>query len=278
MTATTEGDREVSSNTLQPRLSVLVTLLLLVVAGPALAQASRPHERTPAVSAFPEYPEAARQDRLEGEATVCFTVDAEGRVNRPKIRSSTDKIFEKPTIKAIRASTFEPLEAGAMESPAEACRVYRFKLDPLDPPDPIVAANESTEPPLSLVGSAASLAGNPANPDALAQPTEARQFEPFDLAPESVDAGAPADGDTLITQASNLPVVEPESDRICKRRKRPGSLIAQTYCYTQQEQAANEETNRRSISTLEQEQRWREEQLEAVPPNEYAKGFGLGPR
>ena len=89
------------------------------------------NERAPAVTTFPKYPSVARRDRIEGEATVCFTIDGRGRVRRPSVRSSTHKIFEKPAMRAIKSSSFEPLAEGKKPSPAKACRTYRFRLDPV---------------------------------------------------------------------------------------------------------------------------------------------------
>ena len=88
-------------------------------------------ERNPAVTAFPKYPYVARRDRMEGDATVCFTVNAKGQVIRPSVRSSSHRIFEKPALKAIRASTYEPLKPGESKSNLKTCRIYRFRLDPI---------------------------------------------------------------------------------------------------------------------------------------------------
>lgn len=92
-------------------------------------------ERTPAITAFPKYPSIARRDRVEGEATVCFTVNAQGQVIRPGIRSSSHKVFERPALSAIRASTFEPLRPGETKSNLKTCRIYRFKLAPVEVQD-----------------------------------------------------------------------------------------------------------------------------------------------
>src|SRR5690606_12248261 len=90
-----------------------------------------PGERSPAVTAFPKYPSVARRDRIEGEATVCFTIDERGRIRRPSVRSSTHRIFERPAMRAIRSSSFEALAEGEKLSPAKTCRTYRFRLDPV---------------------------------------------------------------------------------------------------------------------------------------------------
>jgi TonB family protein len=120
----------------KPRRAHLLAALLLL---PLLALADddaetgtftdSPGERVPAVTAFPKYPSIARRDRIEGEAVVCFHIDARGKVVRPSIRSSTHKIFEKPAMRAIRRSSFTPLADGEKPAFAKTCRTYRFRLD-----------------------------------------------------------------------------------------------------------------------------------------------------
>lgn len=88
-------------------------------------------ERTPATTAFPSYPSIAQRERIEGEAIVCFTIDERGRVVRPKVRSSTHEIFERPALRAIKRSSFEPLAEGQQPSPVKSCRTYRFRLEAL---------------------------------------------------------------------------------------------------------------------------------------------------
>ena len=88
-------------------------------------------DRVPAVTAFPKYPSIARRDRIEGEATVCFRIRTDGRISRPKVRESTHKIFERPALRAIKKSSFEPLAPGQVLAKARSCRTYRFRLDPI---------------------------------------------------------------------------------------------------------------------------------------------------
>ncbi len=95
-------------------------------------------DRVPALTAFPRYPSIARRDRIEGEATICFKIKANGRISRASVRSSTHKIFSRPALRAIRKSTFEPLGPGQVLATAKSCRTYRFRLDP------IVVDNQAT--------------------------------------------------------------------------------------------------------------------------------------
>lgn len=91
--------------------------------------------RIPEVTRFPDYPPQARRDRIEGEATVCFKITPDGRVLDPVIAGSSHKIFEKPALAAIRASTFEPLGPGEMAAAERTCRTFRFRLGPADAKD-----------------------------------------------------------------------------------------------------------------------------------------------
>ena len=67
-------------------------------------------ERTPSHTVVPEYPHVAMRDRIEGEVQVCYHIDRRGRPYRVAVRSSTHRVFERPARRAVRASTWEPLE------------------------------------------------------------------------------------------------------------------------------------------------------------------------
>lgn len=88
-------------------------------------------DRVPALTAFPRYPSVARRDRIEGEATVCFKIRANGKISRPVVSEYTHKIFAKPALRAIKKSSFEPLGPGQILATARTCRTYRFRLDPI---------------------------------------------------------------------------------------------------------------------------------------------------
>ena len=88
-------------------------------------------DRVPALTAFPKYPSVARRDRIEGEATVCFKIRANGRVSRPVVTDYSHKIFSKPSLRAIKKSSFEPLGPNQLLRTARTCRTYRFRLDPI---------------------------------------------------------------------------------------------------------------------------------------------------
>jgi len=88
-------------------------------------------DRTPATTAFPQYPRIARRDRIEGDATVCFRVDLEGNIHSVKVKNYSHRIFRRPALQAIKASSFEPLRPDEILQRARSCRTYRFRLMPV---------------------------------------------------------------------------------------------------------------------------------------------------
>ena len=88
-------------------------------------------DRVPAQTTFPQYPSIARRDRIQGDATVCFRIKADGRISRPRVTDYSHKIFAKPTLRAIRKSSFEPLAPGQVLRKSKTCRTYRFRLEPI---------------------------------------------------------------------------------------------------------------------------------------------------
>ena len=70
----------------------------------------------------------ARRDRIEGDVQVCFKVDRQGRPYRIAVRTSSDRVFEKPAIRAIRASRYQPLPDSEPVPAIKTCRTFRFRL------------------------------------------------------------------------------------------------------------------------------------------------------
>ncbi len=98
-------------------------------------------DRRPLQTMVPVYPERALADRIEGEVQVCFNVDREGRTSRIAVRRSSNRLFEKPAMLAIRGSTYAPLPQGEELSGIKTCRTFRFLLDPvaIEVPDELSA-------------------------------------------------------------------------------------------------------------------------------------------
>ncbi len=88
-------------------------------------------DREPLLTMVPVYPEKARRARVEGEVQVCFNVSRTGKTSRVAVRSSTNRMFEKPSRNAIKASTYHPLAADKTLSGIKTCRTFKFHLTPV---------------------------------------------------------------------------------------------------------------------------------------------------
>ncbi len=114
---------------------VVLTAGILLPAGAAEVFETATTDRKPAQTVVPEYPEAARRDRIEGEVQVCFEITREGRTRRVAVRKSTHRIFEKPARRAVKRSTYVPLPKEADVPAIKACRTFRFSLEPVTADD-----------------------------------------------------------------------------------------------------------------------------------------------
>lgn len=93
-------------------------------------------ERIPLQTIAPEYPRKARRDRIEGEVRVCFEVDRRGRIRRAAVRYSSHRIFERPSLQAVRASTFRALGKDEPVPAIKSCRTFIFALQPAESVEP----------------------------------------------------------------------------------------------------------------------------------------------
>ncbi len=125
--------------------TLLATVLLLALSVSAQDDSSVTHlldpagERMPLHTMVPVYPERALRDRIQGDVKVCFNIDREGQTSRISVRQSSHRMFEKPAILAVRASSYAPLDENKILSGIKTCRTFRFRLDPVaidDPNDP----------------------------------------------------------------------------------------------------------------------------------------------
>lgn len=110
-------------------------LLALLVAVPLSADESTytrfvdsESDRVPVHTVVPLYPHVARRDRIEGEVQVCYHIDKKGRPYRVAVRHSTHRMFERPAMRAVKASLYKPLEPGQKTSGIKTCRTFRFEL------------------------------------------------------------------------------------------------------------------------------------------------------
>jgi len=116
-----------------------VIALLGFVFAPAQADVERVDsgtDRSPLHTVIPDYPEIARRDRIEGEVQVCFDISRDGHAQRIAVRRSSNRLFEKPARKAVRNSSWRPLEKHEALPGVKACRTFRFSLVPVEE-DPV---------------------------------------------------------------------------------------------------------------------------------------------
>ncbi len=120
------------------RLAVLALLASLAASGSTRADDAEfthlrdaSEDRRPVHTVVPVYPELARRERVEGDVQICFNIDRKGKPHRVRVRRSTNRIFEKPSVVAVRASTYEPLPEYRKTSGVKTCRTFRFRLDPV---------------------------------------------------------------------------------------------------------------------------------------------------
>lgn len=79
--------------------------------------------------ALPDYPREALRKALGGRAVACFTVNASGRVRDAVVVETSHELFRKPTLKAVRSSTFRPARRGRDTVAGNVCRTYRYSLE-----------------------------------------------------------------------------------------------------------------------------------------------------
>ena len=94
-------------------------------------------DRIPEHTVAPEYPRKARRDRVEGEVVVCFDIDRHGRPRRIAVRHSTNRQFERPSIRAVRASSFRALKDDEQLQVIKTCRTFVFSLIPVEDDDSV---------------------------------------------------------------------------------------------------------------------------------------------
>ena len=122
-------------NWIQTNSFVLLTALTLsnLASGDdAVEKFDSDTDRVPLLTTVPDYPEVARRDRIQGEVQVCFNITRDGYPRRIAVRSSSNRLFEKPAMKAIRKSTWVRLDDDQAMSGIKACRTFRFSLVPVE--------------------------------------------------------------------------------------------------------------------------------------------------
>lgn len=88
-------------------------------------------DRIPKQTVVPVYPQTARRDRVEGQVQVCYYVDRKGRPYNVAVRKSSNRIFERPALRAIKASRYHQLQKDEQSSKLKTCRTFLFELEPI---------------------------------------------------------------------------------------------------------------------------------------------------
>ncbi len=102
----------------------------------------------------PQYPEAARQAKLEGQVTVEFVVELDGRVTRASVKKSTDERFNAAALAAVQRWVFVPALAEGKPVASGMQVPVVFKLEqlkqkrvPLLPPQELLPMPLPVTPP-----------------------------------------------------------------------------------------------------------------------------------
>lgn len=110
------------------RVKLLVGALLLAITAGAAAQMTTA-ERRALKTPLPHYPQKALRNRLEGDVQVCYVVDVNGHIHRPRVQSTSHRWFNRAAIRAARGLRYEPAPPGAANSRTNLCSTFRFRLN-----------------------------------------------------------------------------------------------------------------------------------------------------
>ena len=109
-------------------LRLLIAAAALAIATSSLAQGDSA-ERRALKTPLPHYPQKALRERIEGDVQVCYVVDINGHVHRPRIAATSHRWFNRAAIRAARGLRYEPADPGAANSRASLCSTFRFRLN-----------------------------------------------------------------------------------------------------------------------------------------------------
>ena len=65
----------------------------------------------------------------------------------------------------------------------------------------------------------------------------------------------------MLPDVDTVPLYEEGGETVCRSTTRPGSRIAETYCYTREEELARQAASNRAVADLAREQQWREQAI-----------------
>lgn len=85
-------------------------------------------ESLPQYQARPQYPKELSKAKIEGLVTLVFIVDENGRVEDPRVESSSRPEFEKPALEAVRKWRFRPGQKNGQSVRAYLKIPIRFRV------------------------------------------------------------------------------------------------------------------------------------------------------
>jgi len=89
----------------------------------------------PIVRVAPIYPRGALENGLSGSVTIELTVTKKGRVKRPRVVESTDSVFDKAAIEAVRKFRYKPRIENGIAVAAPGVVIKMTFRHPDDEPD-----------------------------------------------------------------------------------------------------------------------------------------------
>ena len=99
-------------------------------AAPAVAPAFDSRQYQPLSKEAPDYPERALDKNIEGDCTVEYTVNTQGRVENPKVLDGCHPLFMRPSLAAANTFRYQPRVVEGKPVPVPAVRNtfhYRIK-------------------------------------------------------------------------------------------------------------------------------------------------------
>jgi protein TonB len=127
--ATEQRNREQAQQRLdQQRLAAETARVAAPAAAPAPAFDSRQYQ--PLSKEAPDYPERALDKNIEGDCSVEYTVNTQGRVENPKVLDGCHPLFIRPSLAAANTFRYQPRIVDGKAVPVQAVRNtfhYRIK-------------------------------------------------------------------------------------------------------------------------------------------------------
>ncbi|WP_106804276.1 energy transducer TonB [Pseudomonas sp. S5D5] len=127
--ATEQRNREQAQQRLdQQRLAAETARVAAPAAAPAPAFDSRQYQ--PLSKEAPDYPERALDKNIEGDCSVEYTVNTQGRVENPKVLDGCHPLFIRPSLAAANTFRYQPRIVDGKAVPVPAVRnTFHYRIE-----------------------------------------------------------------------------------------------------------------------------------------------------